>query len=253
MKSASLPLNLYAPNARSASTVSSTAVRSTRSTRSTQSNAYIHIVSNSHLLHEALILFLNKCPTTDLVHRHTSEDPVPLSLENASRQLVLLDSGIGHELAMRRIQQWRSLDPAPYVVVLEVKQNDDLILALIESGAHAYALQGASSGEIRELIEQVYQGTFQCSPEITAKLFARLSQPKAKPESTVKPLLTHRELEVLYYVEKEYSDRAIATQLTIEVRTVKHHVHNSLQKLNVRYRRDAAQLALQNGWLDAFG
>jgi DNA-binding NarL/FixJ family response regulator len=204
------------------------------------------------LLHEALILFLDKCKETNLVRRYGGEDQVPLSLENAASQLVLIDSGIGHELTMKRIQEWRSIDPAPHIVVLEVKNNDDLILALIESGAHAYALQGTSSVEIRELIERVYEGTFQCSPEITAKLFARLSCPKDVQPSSAKSLLTRRELEVLYYVEKEYSDRAIASQLTIEVRTVKHHVHNSLQKLNVRYRRDAAQLALKKGWLDTF-
>jgi DNA-binding NarL/FixJ family response regulator len=240
MKSASLPLNLYTPNPRSAHTALSSIDRlAPTPVKSAQLNTCIHVVTDSHLLHEALVLFLNQCQATELVYRHTSEDRVPLSLENASRELVLLDSGIGHELTMRRIQQWRSLNPMPYVLALEVKKDDDLVLALIESGAHAYALQ-------------VYQGTFQCSPEITAKLFARLSQPKDVQQASPKSLLTRRELEVLYYVEKEYSDRDIATQLTIEVRTVKHHVHNSLQKLNVRYRRDAAQLALKKGWLDAF-
>ncbi|MCY7408028.1 MAG: response regulator transcription factor [Alkalinema sp. CAN_BIN05] len=126
-------------------------------------------------------------------------------------------------------------------------------MAFIEAGAHAYAFQGASSTEIREIVDQAYEGSFQCSPEITAKLFARLSQPKAIQKSREKSLLTRRELEVLYYVSKDFSDREIATQLMIEVRTVKHHVHNSLQKLNVRYRRDAAQLALENGWLVIFG
>ena len=217
-----------------------------------QSEALIHIISDSHLLREALILFLNKCQP-DLARHYTGDNSAPPILENPSIQLVLLDSGIGYELAMARIQEWRSLISSACIVVLEVKKDTDLILAFIEAGAHAYAFQGASSTEIREIVDQAYEGSFQCSPEITAKLFARLSQPKAIQKSREKSLLTRRELEVLYYVSKEYSDREIAIQLMIEVRTVKHHVHNSLQKLNVRYRRDAAQLALENGWLVIFG
>lgn len=219
------------------------------STNAIQSDACIHLISDSHLLREALNLFLNKWQPADLISHYTSTDGAPSSLKNPSVQLVLLDSGVGRELAIGLIEEWRSLFSSIYIVILEVKKDTDLILSFIEAGAHAYAFQGASSNEIREIIEQVYQGSFQCSPEITAKLFARLSQPKEIQKSKEKSPLTRRELEVLYYVYKGYSDREISTQLVIEIRTVKHHVHNSLQKLNVRYRRDAAHLAMQNGWL----
>jgi DNA-binding NarL/FixJ family response regulator len=217
-----------------------------------QSDACIHIISDSHLLREALNLFLNQWQPDDLISHYTGADSAPSTLKDSSVQLLLLDSGIGRELAIGLIQQWRSLFSSIHIVVLEVKKDTDLILSFIEAGAHAYAFQGASSHEIKKIIEQVYQGSFQCSPEITATLFARLSQPQMIQQSREKTPLTRRELEVLYYVSKGYSDREISTQLVIEIRTVKHHVHNSLQKLNVRYRRDAAEVALENGWLAAF-
>jgi len=125
-----------------------------------------------------------------------------------------------------------------------------LILDCIEAGAHAYALQGASSAEIARIIEQVFEEAFQCPSEITAKLFDRLSQPKTVQQPDEKSPLTRRELEVLNYVVKDYSDREIAAQLVIEVRTVKHHIHNILRKLNVCHRWDAARLALRNCWLE---
>jgi len=123
-------------------------------------------------------------------------------------------------------------------------------LSCIEAGAHGYALQGASSAEVIQVIEQVHRGVAHCSPEVTAKLFARLTQLKTVQQSIEKPALTCRELEVLHYIAKDYSDRGIASALVIEVRTVKHHVHNILRKLNVKHRRDAAQLAINNGWLN---
>jgi len=219
-----------------------------------QSTLFLSIVSHSHLLREALIRLLQN----HLSHSFTdslidnmvhSSDPVP-SRVKLSKHLVLLDCGIGRDAIMTYIQHWRELNPSPYVVVLEVKLDTDLILDCIEAGAHAYALQGASSTQISQVIEQVYQGVFQCSPEITTKLFERLSQPRNLQQTREKPPLTRRELEVLHYVAKDYSDREIAAQLVVEVRTVKHHVHNILRKLNVRHRWDAAQLALKNCWLD---
>jgi DNA-binding NarL/FixJ family response regulator len=215
---------------------------------SVQVDVCISVVSNSRLLREALVLLLKNHQSAHLINTYPGDiDPAVIS---PSPRLVLLDCGIGRDLSISQILQWRSLKPSPYVVVLELKSDPDFILDCIEAGAHAYALQSASSTEIRQVIEQVYKGIFQCAPEITAQLFNRLSQSKIVQQPSRKAPLTRRELEVLYYVAKEYSDREIAVQLVIEVRTVKHHVHNILQKLSVRTRWDAAQLALKNCWLD---
>jgi DNA-binding NarL/FixJ family response regulator len=259
MENTSLPPRLFSQNRLSAFNKSALVCTSTPD-QLIQSNSCISIVSNSHLLREALGLLLKTHQSTHLINSYAGNIDIVANVINPLDHLVLLDSGIGQDLTIIRIQQWRSLEPFPHVVVLELKNDTDLILDCIEAGAHAYALQGASSTEIRQVIDQVYQGGFQCPPEITTKLFARLSQPKisqpkiSQPKtlqpSREKTPLTRRELEVLHYVAKEYSDREIATQLVIEVRTVKHHVHNILQKLSVRHRWEAAQLALKNCWLD---
>jgi len=214
-----------------------------------QFDIQISIISNSHLLREALALLLQNHWSTDIVNSSTSAVDMTSTVTKSSNHLVLLDSGIGQHALVANIQEQRSLQPSPYIVVLELKDDPDLILGCIEAGAHGYALQSASSAEVIQVIEQVCQGVAYCSPEITAKLFARLTQSKTVQQLREKPALTCRELEVLQYVAKGYSDRGIATELVIEVRTVKHHVHNILRKLNVKYRRDAAQIAINNCWL----
>jgi len=209
----------------------------------------ISIVSNSHLLCEAIALLLNTHQSVHLLNSYAGDAEIVPGASNPPEHLVLLDSGMGRDLTMLRIQQWRSLEPSPYIVVLELKNELDLILDCIEIGANGYALQGASSTEVIQVIEQVYRGTVQCSPEITTRLFERLSQAKNSNSSQKKPPLTHRELEVLHWITKGCSDRQIAAELVIEVRTVKHHVHNILRKLNVKHRWDAAQLALKSALL----
>ncbi|MEA5552817.1 response regulator transcription factor [Anabaena cylindrica UHCC 0172] len=218
--------------------------------KSILANSYVSIVSNSHLLREAITLLLQPYEFIDVDNNYTDSISIVPTITTAAKHLVLIDNGIGQNATRTKIQEWRSLEPSPYVVVVELKNEIDLILDCIEAGAHGYTLQGASSLEIIQLIEQVYQGTTQCSPEVTTKLFERLAQPIPVEKSPAKPSLTRREQEVLHCLTKNYSDREIAMELFVEVRTVKHHVHNILRKFKVKHRWDAAKLALQNSWLD---
>jgi DNA-binding NarL/FixJ family response regulator len=220
------------------------------STRSTLASSSISIVSDSYLLREAITLLLQSHQSTYLINSEAGDINSVSTAINLSNHLVLIDSAIGKKATITQIQEWRSLQPSPYVVVLELKNDIELILDCIQVGAHGYALQGASSAEVIQIVEQVFQGAAQCSPEVTAKLFERLAQPKAVQPSQEKPLLTRRELEVLHCIAKNYSDREIAIELVVAVRTVKHHVHNILRKFKVKHRWQAAQLALENRWLE---
>lgn len=220
------------------------------SKKSTLASSSISIVTNSYLLREATTLVLQSHQPTYLINSYVGDINIASTAIKPSNHLVLIDSGIGENATITHIQEWRSLQPSPYVVVLELKNDIELILDCIQAGAHGYALQGASSAEVIQIVEQVYQGTAQCSPEVTAKLFDRLAQPKAVQQSEEKPLLTRRELEVLHCIAKNYSDREIAIELVVAVRTVKHHVHNILRKFKVKHRWQAAELARENRWLE---
>lgn len=219
------------------------------STKTTLASS-ISIVSNSYLLREAITLLLQSHDPTYLINSYAGDVNLDSTVTYPSNHLVLIDSGIGKNATITQIQEWRGIQPSPYVIVLELKNDIQMILDCIEAGVHGYAVQGASSVEVIQIVEQVYQGNAQCSPEVTAKLFERLAQPKALQQAEEKPHLTRRELEVLHRIAKNYSDREIAIELVIEVRTVKHHVHNILRKFNVKYRWQAAQLALEKRWLE---
>lgn len=198
---------------------------------------------------EALLLLLESHQSISLVGRYRGDIDVKEAMPNPLGHVVLIDSGIGSDLVVIRIQQWRKFVPSPYVVVLELSNDVDTILACIEAGAHGYTLQGASSEEVNHVILQVSQGIAHCSPEVTAKLFARLADLRTTQRPIVNNPLSSREMEVLQLIAKGYSDRAIALELVIEICTVKHHVHKILHKLAVKHRWDAARLATDQGWI----
>jgi DNA-binding NarL/FixJ family response regulator len=122
----------------------------------------------------------------------------------------------------------------------------------IEAGAGGYTCYGASAAEVAAAIRSIRQGTAVCTPDVTARVFARLEalgSVSAQP-LTFKAPLTARELEILGYIAQDYSNQAIAELLVIEVCTVKHHIHNILEKLQLRHRHEAARYASDRGWLN---
>jgi two-component system nitrate/nitrite response regulator NarL len=210
----------------------------------------ISIVSNSQLLREGLTSLLMAHSRLHIIGSYSGRMPGAIPLPSPAGHVVLLDGNLGRNLGVAWTLYWHGMDPPAHVVLLELLEDIDLILSYIEAGAAGYTLQGASVADLVEAIDGVRQRVAHCSPEVTAGLFARLAALRsAVPPVGLAAQLTPRELEVLRYIAEDYSNQAIANALVIEVRTVKHHVHNILEKLNMRRRGDAARFAATQGWL----
>lgn len=213
----------------------------------------ISIVSDSRLLCDGLIAALACDLDVALLAFYAAAPIADGVLRNPSSHVVLVDARVGHAATIAWLHHWRLLAPAPHVIVFDIVNDVDAIVACIEAGAGGYTLQGAPAAEVAKVIRQVQSGIVECPPEITAPLFARLAShglaARSLRSATPAVPLTARELEVLRYVAEDCSNREIADRLFVEVRTVKHHVHNILEKLQLRHRWDAARLAAERGWL----
>ena len=214
----------------------------------------ISIISNSYLLCEGLVALLEPFLPVELVGTYLGEMHFDESLPNPQEHLALLDSGIGRERAISWTRFWRSRQAPARVVLLEVEDEADFILACIEAGASGYTLRGAQASEVAEVIQQAWLGMACCSPHVMAQVFARLeSLGKSNPSRNLPGddiPLTPRELEVLYWISKGLSNKEIAAKLYIAIHTVKHHVHNILEKLNSSRRYEAVRIANEQGWLN---
>ena len=209
----------------------------------------ISIVSNSHLLSEGLLSLLSPHLSLQLIGTYSGEFRINSPLPNPSGHVVLLDSSVGHTVAIAWTRHWRALIPPAFVLILELANDNKLILACIEAGASGYTLEGASALELAEAIKDARSGRAYCSPEVTAQLYARVASLGATDvQRSVSPLTT-RETEILLHIASGYTNLEIAAQLVIELRTVKQHVHNILGKLNSRSRGEAVRFAAAQGWL----
>jgi DNA-binding NarL/FixJ family response regulator len=135
----------------------------------------------------------------------------------------------------------------PKILIIGLAESREAIIRYIEAGAAGYVHRQDSVDRLLANIRSAYNNEAIVSPGIAAAIMARLAQLASsvitgslRQELTEPAGLTRREREVLNLIKQNFSNREIANQLTIEVGTVKNHVHNILEKLSVNSRRDAA-------------
>jgi two-component system, NarL family, nitrate/nitrite response regulator NarL len=168
------------------------------------------------------------------------QDDIARDVQEKQPDVVLLD--ITAPAAMRQLQRLRALPAPPRIVALLVGQTPDDVLVWAEAGITAYVTRDATLEELVRVLQGAARDEAYCSPQIAAMLMRRLSalsrrQPAcgARAES-----LTGREQEILALLAKGLSNKAIGRALGISSATAKNHVHNILDKMQLRRRAEAA-------------
>ena len=137
----------------------------------------------------------------------------------------------------------RLLERPPALVILGVAGTDDEVLACAEAGAVGYVTRDGSLDELVAAVAAAARGELICSPRFAGCLARRVASLSAGREPDREPWrLSRREREIALLLGQDLSNKEIAVRLTIEVATVKNHVHNILNKLQVHRRTDAARL-----------
>jgi len=153
--------------------------------------------------------------------------------------LLALGDATGSALVQEIVEE----RPGSRVVALGVAEEEDDVLALAEAGVSGYVTTDGSADDVLAVVESVARGETLCSPRIAATLLRRVAalthERRTRPDDE---RLTARERQVLALIEQGLSNKEIARGLCIEVATVKNHVHNILEKLQVNRRGEAAAL-----------
>ena len=140
------------------------------------------------------------------------------------------------------------------IIVLAVPENDDNYLLCLESGIAGYLSKESSIDELVEAVRTVESGRMYCPCDITQHILKyvknRGNDNKANDIQLnyTKPFkgLTQRESQIVKLVAEGMSNKKIAKVLTIELSTVKNHVHNILVKMGVESRTQVACLLQEN-------
>ena len=132
--------------------------------------------------------------------------------------------------------------PQSRIVAFGVKETAEEFLALAAAGTAGYVRDSAESNDVVNVLEQVMCDELPCSPRAAASLYRRvatLSQGNDAPNGVAVPL-SRRELQIAHLIDCGLTNKEIGRQLGIEAATVKNHVHNICEKLEVHRRGEVA-------------
>jgi len=135
--------------------------------------------------------------------------------------------------------------PGTNIVMLTASEAEEDLLAAFKTGARSYILKGVSAPELIDILKAARAGEAYVTPSLAASLLSELSDFKIASQNVANPLaqLTEREHQILDLVAKGYSNKEVAAALFLSEKTVKNHMTNILQKLQVRNRVEAVLLA----------
>lgn len=135
--------------------------------------------------------------------------------------------------------------PAARTVVFAVDEVEEDLLACAEVGVAGFVGRDASVEELLDAVASAQRGELHCPPHLASLMFRRLTA--LVGGGTDRLSLTSRQVEIVRLIEAGLSNKEIARKLSIEVSTVKNHVHNVLGKLRVNHRWQAPAVALPAG------
>ncbi|MFD1948189.1 response regulator [Nocardioides aestuarii] len=171
--------------------------------------------------------------------------------ESIAPDVVLLDVRMPKRSGIEACLAIKERVPSAKIIMLTVSDEEADLYEAVKSGAAGYLLKDSSIEEVAQAVRVVSEGQSLISPSMAVKLIDEFKQMSRPEKSQVPGLrLTERELEVLRLVATGMNNREIAKQLVISENTVKNHVRNILEKLQLHSRMEAVMYAVKEKLLD---
>jgi DNA-binding NarL/FixJ family response regulator len=166
--------------------------------------------------------------------------------------VVLMDVRMPSVNGIEAARRIRVAQPTVRVLMLTESEDDEDLFAAVRAGATGYLLKEVAIDEIADAIRSVASGQALVSPSMTTKLLSEFNAMSRRlVEEHDGRRLTDRELEVLRLIARGMSNKDIGAELVISENTVRNHVRNILEKLQVRSRVEAAMYAVREKLVDA--
>jgi DNA-binding NarL/FixJ family response regulator len=204
------------------------------------------LVDDQNLIRQGLKALLELEPDLEIIgEAENGQQAINLSAK-LQPDVILMDIRMPIMDGVAATKKLQNTHPEIKILVLTTFDDDEYIKAALENGAMGYLLKDTPSEELAVAIRAVYKGYTQLGPGIVKKLvtqFSRMTPTQLPPVPPSLSELTPREKEVLRLIAIGANNREISQQLYISEGTVKNHVTNILNRLNLRDRTQAAIVA----------
>ena len=203
------------------------------------------MVDDHPIVRQGLEAVLSMQPDIEIVGEAADgEEAVRKTLETRP-DVVAMDLKMPRKDGVTAIGEISAALPDVRILVLTSFEDDESVFAAIKAGALGFVLKDSATDQLLHAIRAVYQGESVLHPAIARKVLQEIKRPSSP--TSAGDSLTPREIEVLEHLAEGRSNREIAAELGINVRTVATHVRSILDKLHLANRTQAALYASQRG------
>jgi DNA-binding NarL/FixJ family response regulator len=209
------------------------------------------VVDDQELFRRGLTMLLAVEPGLEVVGEAGDGAEGATLAESAAPDVVLLDVRMPKKSGIEACLAIKESVPSAKIIMLTVSDEEADLYEAVKSGASGYLLKDSSIEEVAQAIRVVADGQSLISPSMAIKLIDEFKQ-MSRPERETGPALrlTERELDVLRLVAQGHSNKEIAARLFISENTVKNHVRNMLEKLQLHSRMEAVMYAVRENLLE---
>lgn len=219
----------------------------------------IVLIDDHKLFREGVKRILEFEPSFEVVAEGNDGTEAAKLVKENEPDVVLMDINMPNANGIEATADLVRYFPETKVIILSIHDDENYVTHALKTGAQGYLLKEMDSDSLIEAIRVVSEGGSYLHPKVTHNLvkeYRRLASENASGANQrveyQKPLhlLTKRECQVLQLLADGKSNRAVAETLYISEKTVKNHVSNILQKMNVNDRTQAVVTAIKNGWVE---
>jgi two-component system, NarL family, response regulator NreC len=203
------------------------------------------LAEDHETVRDGLKLLLQSQPDIEVVGEVADGQAAVDRAQRLKPHVVIMDlsmPGMNGLSATRMLKQ-----NAPDVAVVALTRHDDeaYVKELLGAGASGYVLKQSSFSELLRAVRAAAAG----GRYLDAALAGRADEGSSRRRLPIRPAVTEREAHVLRLMALGHSNKEIADQLGIAVKTVEVHKANGMRKLGLRGRIDVVRYAVLNGWL----
>ena len=207
----------------------------------------ILIVDDHRLFREGLAALFALLPGLLVVGEAVSGADGVRQAQSLQPDVVLMDIQMSDLNGIEATRAITAASPHIGVVMVTMFEDDDSVFAAMRAGARGYVLKGADQEEIVRVIEAVGRGEALFGPAVARRLSHFFAQPRPPLPPTVFPELSEREREILALLAQGLNNAEIASRLDLAIKTVRNHISNIFNKLQVVDRAQAIIRARQAG------
>ncbi|MCC6185733.1 MAG: response regulator transcription factor [Chitinophagaceae bacterium] len=205
-------------------------------------NIKVSIIEDDQTIRESYVFLINNAKGISVVSNYATAEEALKKIANDAPDVILLDIEMPGISGLDALPKLKKILPESYILMLTVYEQANHIFRALGTGASGYLTKNTSPEKIVAAIYEVMEGGGPMSANIARLVISSFQRSDASP-------LTRRETEILEHIAVGKSRKRIAEELFIDLETVKSHIKNIYQKLDVHSKEDALKMAKEQKFI----